>query len=106
MDFDVIQREILMIKKSEFARKTDRQLISYQELSDLYRFRMQGAQPPALARFNQPMYRKCKLTIDQVRSIRQKYNPHVYGKQRLAVEYGVSKAVIDRILKGQSWKVE
>ena len=106
MDLDIIQREIQMIQTSEFARKTDRQLISYQELSDLYRFRTQGVQPPALARFNRPMYRKCKLNIEQVRSIRQKYNPHIYGKQRLADEYGVSKAVVGRILKGQSWKVE
>ncbi len=103
---DVINREIQMIQKSEFARKTDQQLISYQELSDLYKLRTLGEQPPALEKYNHPMYRKCKLNIDQVRTIRQKYNPHVYGKQRLADEYGVSKAVVGRILKGQSWKVE
>ena len=106
MDLDVIQREIQMIQNAEFARKSDRQLSHIQKMSDLYKHRTQGEQPPALARYNLPINRKCKLTMDQVRSIRQKYNPHVYGKQRLAFEYGVSKAVVGRILKGQSWKME
>jgi hypothetical protein len=36
--------------------------------------------------------------------IRKKYIPYRYGKVKLAEEYGVSSAVIYRILKGQSWK--
>lgn len=101
---DVIQREIQKVVSSEFSKKTDRQLSSYQDLSDLYKSRMKGVQPPSLVRYNHPMNRNCKLTIQQVRSIREKYNPHVYGKNRLAEEYGVSKAVVNRIIKGVSWK--
>lgn len=104
MNTDVIQKEIQKVITSEFARKTDRQLLSYQELSDLYRSRMKGVQPPSLVRYNHPMNRKCKLTLSEVRSIREKYNPHVYGKKRLADEYGISKAVVDRIIRGVSWK--
>jgi hypothetical protein len=39
-----------------------------------------------------------------VREIRRKYNPHIYGKKRLAIEYGVSVSVIYRIIKGIMWK--
>jgi DNA invertase Pin-like site-specific DNA recombinase len=44
------------------------------------------------------------LNKEQVREIRRKYNPHVYGKKRLAIEYGVSVSVIYRIIKGVMWK--
>ena len=40
-----------------------------------------------------------KLSIEKIMEIRKKYNPYVYGKLRLAKEYGVSKTLIHKILK-------
>ncbi|BBE17586.1 hypothetical protein AQPE_1742 [Aquipluma nitroreducens] len=100
-----IQNEVGKVWNTDFAHKTDRQLISYQELSDLYKSECRGNQPRSLVKFNQPVNRKCKLTPEQVLDIRSKYVPHVYGKVRLAQEYGVSSSVILRILRGESWKI-
>ena len=104
MDIDAIQREVSKVWKADYAKKTDKQLMSYQDLSDRYRSECGGNQPPALAKYNSSANRKCKLTAAQVRSIRNKYIPHVYGKVRLAQEFGVSTSVILRILRGESWK--
>jgi hypothetical protein len=104
MDIEAIQSEVSKVWKADFAKKTDKQLMSYQELSDRYRSECRGNQPPALAKYNSSANRKCKLTATQVKSIRKKYIPHVYGKVRLAHEYGVSASVILRILRGESWK--
>ncbi len=105
MDLDRIQNEVTKVWSADFARKTDKQLMSYQDLSDRYKSECRGIQPPALAKYNHPVNRKCKLTSKQVREIREKYIPHVFGKKRLADEYGVSGSVIYRILRGASWKI-
>jgi DNA invertase Pin-like site-specific DNA recombinase len=55
-----------------------------------------GIQPIAFKIFNEN--RKKKLSNDQISEIRKKYNPYVYGKLRLAKEYGVSKTLIHKIL--------
>lgn len=104
MDLERIQSEVTKVCISDFAKKTDKQLWSYQDLSDRYYSEKRTIQPEALARYNLPVNRKCKLTPKQVKEIRKKYTPHVYGKKRLAAEYGVSASVIYRIIKGQSWK--
>ena len=104
MDIIAIQNEVGKVWNADFAHKTDRQLISYQELSERYKSECKGIQPRALVKFNQPVNRKCKLTSEQVQEIRSKYVPHVYGKVRLAQEYGVSASVILRIIRGESWK--
>lgn len=105
MDIEAIQREVSKVWNADYAMKTDKQLMSYQELSDLYKSECRGIQPPALAKYNQPANRKCKLTQEQVLAIRNKYIPHVYGKVRLAQEYNVSASVILRILRGKSWRI-
>src|SRR5690554_2317903 len=104
MDIDAIQKEVSKVKNAPFAHKTDKQLWSYQELSDRYRTKNKNKQPESLARYNLPVNRRCKLTPAKVKEIRRKYIPHVYGKKRLSEEYGVSASVIYRILKGDSWK--
>ena len=96
--------EVEKVGKAGFAHKTDRQLWSYQELSDRYYSINRKDQPVALVKYNNPAHRTCKLTYEQVKEIRAKYIPHVYGKKRLAFEYGVSPSVILRIIKGKSWK--
>jgi DNA invertase Pin-like site-specific DNA recombinase len=64
-----------------------------------------GIQASGLIPFNNPENRStCKLTRQQVEEIRKKHIPNRYGKAKLAKEYGVSRSVIYRILKGQSWK--
>lgn len=45
-----------------------------------------------------------KLTIDQVREIRDKYIPRKYHLDKLASEYGVDRAQIHRIVTHQRWK--
>ncbi len=104
MNKDLIMGELLKIQESPFAKKTDKQLLSYEALSELYKERNKGVQPTQLVEFNKPSNRKCKLTIEQVKEIRKKYNPYVYGKERLSKEYGVGRSVIYRIIKGKSWK--
>ena len=104
MDIKRIQEEIKRIQYSSYAKKTDKQLISYDTLSELYKQQCQGIQPKALVKYNDSENRKTKLNKEQVREIRRKYNPHVYGKKRLAIEYGVSVSVIYRIIKGIMWK--
>ena len=104
MNKDLIMGELLKIQESPFAKKTDKQLLSYEALSELYKERNKVVQPSQLVEFNKPSNRKCKLTIEQVKEIRKKYNPYVYGKERLAKEYGVGRSVIYRIIKGKSWK--
>jgi hypothetical protein len=104
MDIRKIQEEINKIENAPFAKKTDKQLMAWDILSELYKQQYNGVQPLALVKYNDSENRKTKLTKDQVREIRRKYNPHIYGKKRLAIEYGVSVSVIYRIIKGTMWK--
>ena len=104
MNIKKIQSEIKKIESSSFAKKSDKQLMSYEILSELHKNQYQGIQPLALVKYNDSVNRKTKLNKSQVREIRRKYNPHVYGKKRLAIEFGVSVSVIYRIVKGLMWK--
>ena len=104
MDIKKIQKEINKVKMSPFASKTDKQLLAYEMLSELHKQKYQGLQPLALAKYNDSENRKTKLNKLKANEIRKKYNPYVYGKKRLAIEYGVSVTVIYKILKGQLWK--
>jgi hypothetical protein len=104
MDNKSIQEEIEKIQSSPFSKKTDKQLISYDILSQLYKEQYKGIQPLALVKYNDTDNRKTKLTKEKVQEIRRKYNPYVYGKKRLAIEYGVSVSVIYRIIKRVMWK--
>ena len=104
MNIKKIQSEIKKVESSSFAKKSDKQLMSYEILSELHKNQYQGIQPLALVKYNNSENRKTKLNKAQVREIRRKYNPHVYGKKRLAIEYGVSVSVIYRIVKGLMWK--
>ena len=92
----VVLTEIKKIKDSDYAKKSDKQLISYEILSELHKGKNLGIQPIAFRIFNEN--RKRKLSNDQILEIRNKYNPYVYGKLRLAKEYGVSKTLIHKIL--------
>lgn len=105
MDIHKIQREVSKVSEANFAHKTDKQLWLYQKLSDSYLLANKREQPTALIKYNSPMNRQSKLTIEQVKEIRERYVPHVYGKKRLAIDYGVSPSVILRILKDKSWKI-
>jgi hypothetical protein len=99
-----LQEELDKVMDLPFMNRTDAQIDGQIKLSELYLDRYQGVQPPSLEMYNDPKYRKCKLTMDQAIEIRQKYVPGEYGKKRIAAEYGVSKSVITRILNNQSWK--
>ena len=105
MDIQLIQLEVSKVIDSSYAHKTDKQLWLYQKLHDSYLLKGNREQPEALTRYNSPLARQCKLSQEQVKEIREKYIPHVYGKKRLAIEFGVSRSVILRILRGKSWKI-
>ena len=45
-----------------------------------------------------------KLTIEQVKYIKERYAQGGIGWQKLAKEVGISKRQVGRIIKGQSWK--
>ena len=92
----VVLTQIKKIQDSDYAKKSDKQLISYEILSELHKGKNMGLQPIAFRIFNEN--RKRKLSNDQILEIRNKYNPYVYGKLRLAKEYGVSKTLIHKIL--------
>ena len=104
MNKEQILKELLLIQEAPYSTKTDKQLWSYQDLSDLYKARTKGLQPQQLRKYNKSVNRICKLTSEQVLEIRYKYNPHVYGKKKLSKEYGISTSVIYRIITGKSWK--
>jgi hypothetical protein len=96
MNNKVVLQELKKIQESEYAKKSDKQLISYEILSELHKGKNVGMQPIAFKIFNEN--RKRKLSIDKILEIRKKYNPYVYGKLRLAKEYGVSKTLIHKII--------
>ena len=104
LNTDLIQRELDRIMNSDFVTMSDRKLEQYQNLSNRLKGQNKGIQASGLIPFNQPENRTCKLSRQQVEEIRKKHIPNRYGKAKLAKEYGVSRSVIYRILKGQSWK--
>jgi hypothetical protein len=99
MNNKVVLQELKKIQESEYAKKSDKQLISYEILSELHKGKNMGIQPIAFKIFNENRIRK--LSIDKILEIRKKYNPYVYGKLRLAKEYGVSKTLIHKIISKQ-----
>jgi hypothetical protein len=105
IDTDLIKRELDRIMNSDLVSVSDKKLDQYQYLSELYSGKNKGIQAPSLMPFNNPENRStCKLTRQKVEEIRKKHIPNRYGKAKLAKEYGVSRSVISRIVKGQSWK--
>ncbi len=103
MDFHDLWNQI---EEHPWMHRTDEQLAGQVKLSCLYQDRYQGSQPDSLKEYNAPERRNCKITRDQSEEIRRRYSPNTYGKKRLAKEFGVSKAVITRILNHQSWKIK
>jgi hypothetical protein len=105
LNIDLIQSELNRFMNTDLVMKSDRKLEQYQNLSERFTGKNKGIQASGLIPFNDPENRStCKLTRQQVEDIRKKYVPNRYGKAKLAKEYGVSRSVIYRILKGQSWK--
>lgn len=100
------QRIWTQLEEHPLMRRTDKQLEGQAKISLLYQDRLNGIQPEKLKEFNDPERRKCKINREQADKIRGSYIPGVHGKKTLAKEFGVSKAVITRILKNESWKIK
>ena len=94
------------LEEHPLMRRSDKQLEGQAKISLLYKERLNGNQPETLKEFNDPERRKCKISWEQAYQIRKNYTPGTYGKKRLAKEFGVSKAVITRILNNESWKIK
>ena len=104
MDTKQIQEEINKIKNAPFSKKSDKQLIAHDILSTLHKQKYAGIQPIALVKYNKTENRKTKLSKEDVIKIRSKYNPHIYGKKRLAKEFGVSASLVYKIINRIKWK--
>ena len=100
------QRVWTQLEEHPLMRRTDKQLEGQVKMSLLYQDRLNGNQPETLKKFNDPERRKCKINREQADKIRGSYIPGVHGKKKLAKEFGVSKAVITRILNNDSWKIK
>lgn len=100
------QSQWSLLEDHPLMRRTDKQLEGQVKISVLYQDRFQGKQPESLMDYNSPEHRRCKINMEQADQIRKSYTPGEYGKKRLAKEFGVSKAVITRILNHQSWKIK
>lgn len=94
-----------MVDGTHLAKKSDRQLETYDRLSSEYKLRYTTMTDEERTRYYPTTGRKTKLNWEQVIEIRKKYQPYVYGKARLAQEYGVSTSVVYRIIRGISWKI-
>ena len=102
-----LQQELwIQLEDHPLMRRTDKQLEGQVKISLLYQDRFQGSQPESLKDYNLPDRRKCKINMEQADKIRKNYTPGTYGKKRLAKEFGVSKAVITRILNNESWTIK
>ena len=104
MDTKRIQEEINKIHAATFSKKSDKQLIAYDALSTLHKQKYAGLQPIALVKYNKSENRKTKLSKEDVIAIRGKYNPHIYGKKRLAKEFGISVSLVHKIINRLKWK--
>lgn len=100
------QKLWIQLEDHPLMRRSDKQLEGQAKISLLYQDRFQGSQPESLKEYNLPERRKCKINWKQAEQIRKSYTPGEYGKKRLAKEFGVSKAVITRILNNESWKIK
>ena len=101
---ELIRDELEKIQGAWYTRKTDEQLWAYEKMSRDLKEKLRGKQPECLRPYNSVKNRVCKLTPKMVKEIREKYIPFIYGKQKLAREYGVSTSVVYRIIKNQVWK--
>ena len=104
MDTKKIQEEINKIQAAPFSKKSDKQLIAHDVLSTLHKQKYAGLQPIALVKYNKSENRKTKLSKEDIISIRGKYNPHIYGKKRLAKEFGISVSLVHKIINRLKWK--
>ena len=104
MDTKKIQEEINKIHVAPFSKKSDKQLIAYDALSTLHKQKYAGLQPIPLVKYNKSENRKTKLSKEDVITIRGKYNPHIYGKKRLAKEFGISVSLVHKIINKLKWK--
>jgi len=104
MNTKKIQEELNKIHAAPFSKKSDKQLIAHDILSTLHKQKYAGLQPIALVKYNKSENRKTKLSKEDVISIRGKYNPHIYGKKRLAKEFGISVSLVHKIINRLKWK--
>ena len=100
MNIKKIQDELKSIQSLNLLSLSDKQL----EYFEFQSRNKKGVQPISFQLYNNSSERQTKLTIDQVNEIRTKYNHMVYGKKRLAKEYGVSPTLIKMIIRGVKWK--
>jgi len=104
MDTKKIQEEINKIHAAPFSKKSDKQLIAHDVLSTLHKQKYAGVQPIALVKYNKSENRKTKLSKVDVIAIRDKYNPYIYGRKRLAKEFGISVSLVHKIINRLKWK--
>ena len=103
MDRNEIQRQIDALMQGHLSEMSDRKLRAIEEA----RLRHTSEMDKRMCinkRIRAPGKRKIKLTQQQAEEVRAKYSPYIYGKARLAEEYGVSATTIMKIVRNLIFK--
>jgi hypothetical protein len=106
MNLELLQAQINKIDINPISHKSDKQLNYYEQLSESYKKRFKGDQPAALVKYNNVDLRLTKLSKQEVNEILQLYQKGVYGKKRLAKQFGVSSTMIYKIITGKNWCIK
>jgi hypothetical protein len=98
-----IQRQIDSLSETYLAKLSDRKLKAIED-ARLRHISETNKRMSTRERIRDPGRRKTKLTQQQAEEVRAKYSPFIYGKARLAEEYGVSTMTIVKIVRNQIFK--
>jgi hypothetical protein len=102
---DQIQKELDALKSSHVAKLSDAQLSAINEAMARHGPDM-AKKMSTTPRQRSAGKRKTKLTANIITQIKSKYIPYIYGRKRLAEEYGVSQMTILKVLRNQIFKQE
>jgi len=103
MNKEQLQEELDALKESHVAKLSDAQLRAIDDAMARDGPKM-AKKVSTTPRQRSTGKRRTKLTVVQAQELREKYIPYVYGRKRLAEEYGVSQMTILKILRNQIFK--
>jgi hypothetical protein len=103
MDKKEIQRQIASLNQGHLSKMSDRKLKAIEDARLRHSSEISNRMS-ANGRIRAPGKRKTKLTQQQAEEVRSKYSPYIYGKARLAEEYGVSATTIMKIVRNKIFK--
>lgn len=105
MNKEQLQKELDTLKASHVAKLSDAQLSAIDDAMARHGPKMEK-KVSTTPRQRSAGKRKTKLTANMITQIKSKYIPYIYGRKRLAEEYGVSQMTILKVLRNQIFKQE